>query len=191
MVYFRSISKRFSLFTLFSCYVVFYFVVVTFRMKPKIVVKLTSTEFSPSSWVIKANAWSKQGVLTPRADCKRIINGDKKEISRAKKIMKNYPKKPISCQTFLNLTKNCSKYKNERGYILRALRKREKEFPIAYSMMIYKDIEQFERFLRAIYRPQNYYCIHIDKKSPKIFHRAVQGISNCFPNVFRPSLKIS
>ena len=153
-------------------------------MKPKIVVKLTSTEFSPSSWVIKANAWSKQGVLTPRADCKRIINGDKKEISRAKKIMKNYPKKPISCQTFLNLTKNCSKYKNERGYILRALRKREKEFPIAYSMMIYKDIEQFERFLRAIYRPQNYYCIHIDKKSPKIFHRAVQGISDCFPNVF-------
>ena len=122
MVYFRSISKRFSLFTLFSCYVVFYFVVVTFRMKPKIVVKPTSTEFSPSSWVIKANAWSKQGVLTPRADCKRIINGDKKEISRAKKIMENYPKKALSCQTFLNLTKNCSNYKNERGYILRALR---------------------------------------------------------------------
>ena len=158
---------------------------------PSSIIKATNANSSTltsvikvSSWVIKANAWSKQGVLTPRADCKRIINGDKKEISRAKKIMENYPKKALSCQTFLNLTKNCSNYKNERGYILRALRKREKEFPIAYSMMIYKDIEQFERLLRAIYRPQNYYCIHIDIKSPNIFHRAVQEISNCFPNVF-------
>ena len=39
----------------------------------------------------------------------------------------------------------------------------EEAFPIAYSLLMHKEVEQAERLLRAIYRPQNSYCIHIDK----------------------------
>lgn len=32
--------------------------------------------------------------------------------------------------------------------------------------------------------PNNVYCIHIDKTSSKLFHRAVEAIIRCLPNVF-------
>ena len=34
-------------------------------------------------------------------------------------------------------------------------------FPLAFSILMYKDVFQVERLLRAIYMPQNYYCIHV------------------------------
>ena len=32
--------------------------------------------------------------------------------------------------------------------------------------------------------PNNIYCIHIDKKSPEIFRKAIQAVIRCLPNVF-------
>jgi len=42
----------------------------------------------------------------------------------------------------------------------------------------------FERLLRSIYHPQNLYCVHVDKKSPREFLEGVKKLSRCFPNVF-------
>ncbi|MGH0150021.1 UNVERIFIED_CONTAM: hypothetical protein FKN15_016902 [Acipenser sinensis] len=42
----------------------------------------------------------------------------------------------------------------------------------------------FERLLRAIYKPQNVYCVHVDQKSPENFTKAVGAIVSCLPNVF-------
>jgi hypothetical protein len=66
----------------------------------------------------------------------------------------------------------------------------EASFPLAYSILIFKDVEQFERLLRAIYRPQNYYCIHVDTKSEASFKLAVAGIAACFKNVFLSSASV-
>ena len=41
-----------------------------------------------------------------------------------------------------------------------------------------------ERLLRAIYRPHNFYCIHIDSNSPHQTQRALTSIASCFHNVF-------
>ena len=60
----------------------------------------------------------------------------------------------------------------------------EEELPIAYAFSIYKGARLFERVLQAIYMPHNVYCIHIDKKSPEVLHRAIQAITRCLPNVF-------
>ena len=38
--------------------------------------------------------------------------------------------------------------------------------------------------LRAIYRPQNYYCLHIDKKAPEALHDTVRSLARCFENVY-------
>ncbi|XP_059156034.1 beta-1,3-galactosyl-O-glycosyl-glycoprotein beta-1,6-N-acetylglucosaminyltransferase-like [Physella acuta] len=67
----------------------------------------------------------------------------------------------------------------------------EEEFPIAYTIMAYKDSEMVERLLRAIYRPQNYYCIHVDLKSEESFYSAISAISQCFHNVFLTTRRIS
>ena len=46
---------------------------------------------------------------------------------------------------------------------------------------------QVERLLRAIYRPQNSYCIHVDSKSGDAFKKALAAIAQCFDNVFLAS----
>lgn len=48
-------------------------------------------------------------------------------------------------------------------------------------------MQNFERLLRAIYTPQNIYCVHVDKKSDASFFSAVTAITSCFPNVFMVS----
>ncbi|KAJ8318659.1 hypothetical protein KUTeg_003750 [Tegillarca granosa] len=65
----------------------------------------------------------------------------------------------------------------------------EKDFPIAFSILLYKDVDQAERLLRAIYRPSNIYCFHVDSSAEKVVHDSIQAISNCFDNVFVVSKK--
>ena len=51
-------------------------------------------------------------------------------------------------------------------------------------MTIHKYAEQFKRLLKAIYEPQNLYCVHIDAKADLSFVRTVTAIVECFSNVF-------
>ena len=60
---------------------------------------------------------------------------------------------------------NCNAFRTNRGYITQPLTQEEAEFPIAFSILMYKDVPQVERLLRAVYMPQNFYCIHIDSKA--------------------------
>ena len=39
------------------------------------------------------------------------------------------------------------------------------------------------RLLRAIYRPHNYYCLHLDRKAPPVEHDTVRQLAACFHNV--------
>ncbi|XP_059168174.1 beta-1,3-galactosyl-O-glycosyl-glycoprotein beta-1,6-N-acetylglucosaminyltransferase-like [Physella acuta] len=91
---------------------------------------------------------------------------------------------------YLTVTTDCHNFQMSRGYIRSTLTREEEEFPIAYTIMAYKDSEMVERLLRAIYRPQNYYCIHVDKKAPEGFYLTISAIAQCFPNVFLTSKRI-
>ena len=62
--------------------------------------------------------------------------------------------------------------------------KEEEELPIAFGLTVHKDSRLLDRILRAIYMPNNVYCIHIDKKSPEVFSKAIRAIIRCLPNVF-------
>ncbi|XP_063059682.1 beta-1,3-galactosyl-O-glycosyl-glycoprotein beta-1,6-N-acetylglucosaminyltransferase 3-like [Engraulis encrasicolus] len=90
----------------------------------------------------------------------------------------------LSESFYLNQTKNCSAFISDRRYVTATLSEEERDFPIAYSMVIHEKIEMFERLLRALYAPQNVYCVHVDKKAPEPFKKAVEAIASCFPNVF-------
>nr|KAG5712030.1 hypothetical protein BaRGS_020756 [Batillaria attramentaria] len=83
-------------------------------------------------------------------------------------------------------TKNCTRYLQQRGFFLGASQE-EQDFPIAYSIVLYKDTHLLERLLRAIYRPHNAYCLHVDKKTPPATVQAVKNIASCLQNVFLAS----
>ncbi|XP_009870855.1 PREDICTED: N-acetyllactosaminide beta-1,6-N-acetylglucosaminyl-transferase [Apaloderma vittatum] len=79
---------------------------------------------------------------------------------------------------------SCTEYITQNRYITRALSAEEAAFPIAYVMTLHKEFETFERLFRAVYMPQNIYCVHVDAKAPASFHRAVRRLLGCFPNAF-------
>lgn len=56
--------------------------------------------------------------------------------------------------------------------------------PIAYSILLHNDVEQFERFLMLIYHPNNIYCVHVDFQASEDVKKAVKSIADCFDNVF-------
>ena len=117
-------------------------------------------------------------------NCRAIIEGDKHEENKTNEWMRTRHKVPIMESQYLDWTQNCSYFKSMRRYILTSVTQEEEDFPLAFSIAMYKDLEQTERLLRAIYQPQNIYCIHVDLKSPLLLHRAVQSIASCFDNVF-------
>ncbi|CAG5115950.1 unnamed protein product [Candidula unifasciata] len=125
----------------------------------------------------------------PSVNCHALFNDSQRDIEFARNVTKNITS-PISDLAYLSLTADCRAFVTSRGYILSPLTKEEEDFPLAFSMLTFKDVEMVERLLKAIYRPQNYYCIHVDKKSPDSFYQSVASIAKCFPNVFIATRRI-
>ena len=84
---------------------------------------------------------------------------------------------------YIHAAESCDGFIASRHYITHHITDEERNFPIAFSILMYKDVAQVERLLRAIYRPQNHYCIHVDKKASRDTHEAITAISRCFENV--------
>uniref|UniRef100_A0ABM5GAL9 N-acetyllactosaminide beta-1,6-N-acetylglucosaminyl-transferase-like n=1 Tax=Pogona vitticeps TaxID=103695 RepID=A0ABM5GAL9_9SAUR len=84
-------------------------------------------------------------------------------------------------------TSICHDYVTQSHYITRTLSAEEAAFPLAYMVTLHKEFDTFERLFRAIYMPQNVYCIHVDKKAPSRFKKKVEQLLGCFPNAFLAS----
>ncbi|XP_043916790.1 beta-1,3-galactosyl-O-glycosyl-glycoprotein beta-1,6-N-acetylglucosaminyltransferase-like [Protopterus annectens] len=120
-------------------------------------------------------------------NCSAIVAGNQDEIDKAKLLTLTVEFKNRTLITegnYTEWTRDCSSFIKQRKYIMQPLSKLEANFPIAYSIIIHQRIDMFERLLRTIYQPQNYYCVHVDRKSPESFLTAIKGIASCFNNVF-------
>jgi len=115
-------------------------------------------------------------------NCKAITNGDEFELRKAD-LLHNVSRNILLPEDYIKMTQNCPQFVLERGYITDHLTDLEIDFPIAFSLLMFKDVEQAERLLRAIYRPQNFYCIHVDAKSDASIYSAMQGVASCFKNM--------
>ncbi|OON16043.1 Core-2/I-Branching enzyme [Opisthorchis viverrini] len=61
----------------------------------------------------------------------------------------------------------------------------ERSMPLAYSILVYTEPERMIRLLTAIYRPHNFYCIHVDRKSSLQVSNFLNILQKCYgPNVF-------
>ncbi|KAJ8002416.1 hypothetical protein DPEC_G00158660 [Dallia pectoralis] len=122
--------------------------------------------------------------------CSAIIQGDigsleKEQLSILLKTKKR--RQLLTEEFYQNVTQDCKSYITNRGFITSSLSLKENEFPIAFSMVVHEKIEMFERLLRALYTPENVYCVHVDQKTSENFKNAVSSIVSCFPNVFLAS----
>ncbi|KAK2842284.1 hypothetical protein Q5P01_012484 [Channa striata] len=143
-------------------------------------------------WDTSMNSQSLSDIRTPEQfsndlpGCLAIITGDTEDrkMNLEALLASRTKRKVLSEDYYLNVTQDCVAYTENRGFITNPLSEEEEDFPIAYSMVVHEKIEMFERLLRALYAPQNIYCVHVDQKSPEEFQKAVKSIVSCFPNVF-------
>ncbi|XP_047195681.1 beta-1,3-galactosyl-O-glycosyl-glycoprotein beta-1,6-N-acetylglucosaminyltransferase 3-like [Hippoglossus stenolepis] len=143
-------------------------------------------------WEAGSSKWPSADLVIPEQFytdlpvCLAIISGDTEgKMSKLKELLASGTKqKRFSEDFYLNVTKDCPAYIKKRDFITVPLSEEENDFPIAYSIVIHEKIEMFERLLRAVYAPQNIYCVHVDQKSSEEFQKAVEAIVACFPNVF-------
>lgn len=126
-------------------------------------------------------------------NCSGVIRGEQKAVTQA--LLNNLEikkKRQLFTEAdYLSMTADCEHFKTKRKFIQVPLSIEEANFPIAYSMVVHEKIENFERLLRAVYTPQNVYCVHVDQKSSETFKQAVRAIVSCFPNVFIASKLVS
>ncbi|KAL3870458.1 hypothetical protein ACJMK2_038521 [Sinanodonta woodiana] len=116
--------------------------------------------------------------------CRKLFDGDPVEMNTTYKLMENLAHNDIKDMKYINLTQSCSSFRTMRRYITNPLDDVEESFPLAFSIVMYKDVYQAERLLRAIYRPQNIYCIHVDQNAVRGVKEAMKCIASCFENVF-------
>ncbi|XP_061689515.1 beta-1,3-galactosyl-O-glycosyl-glycoprotein beta-1,6-N-acetylglucosaminyltransferase 7 [Syngnathoides biaculeatus] len=86
-----------------------------------------------------------------------------------------------------NTNLQCSNLMRDLHFITRPLSREEEDYPLAFILTVHKELELLVRLLRAIYAPQNVYCIHVDAKAPQEYQTAVQKLVGCFKNVFLSS----
>lgn len=74
-------------------------------------------------------------------DCARLFSGDEEEFNHSIKIVDKLPRIP-TMESISSLAKNCSVFRKENGFIMSSLTKEERKFPIAYSILVFKDAYQ-------------------------------------------------
>ena len=128
-----------------------------------------------------------------QVNCAAIFEGDEAEIARARSLGDKVGvavSGEWTMESLKYLLKSCKQFRKKRQYSREPLSEEESDFPLAFSILTYTDSLQLERLLRAIYQPQNYYCIHVDAKADQESHSLVQSLSDCLPNVVKASTSV-
>ncbi|KAK0069295.1 beta-1 3-galactosyl-O-glycosyl-glycoprotein beta-1 6-N-acetylglucosaminyltransferase [Biomphalaria pfeifferi] len=126
----------------------------------------------------------------PDIDCSAIFSADEEKLKEAINIAKA-SRGGLKSAFYLNATQSCQDFQKSRGYVTSSLTSEEGNFPLAFSLILYTDLEMAERLLRAVYRPQNVYCLHVDMKVSVNYLKAITAIAACFPNVFISSKRVN
>ena len=122
-----------------------------------------------------------------RVSCQKLIESDFNELKHAISILFDLHPVPLIADSQYNVSyEQCRIYRVERfneSFHLRDT-STNRQFSLAFGILMHKSVEQFERLLRVIYRPQNFYCVHVDLNASSSVFEGVKSIVNCFDNVF-------
>ena len=88
------------------------------------------------------------------------------------------------------LVRDCRSLQQRHGYHRWPVTPQEKDFPLAFGLKIHHAPEMFERLLRVLWRPHNFYCVHVDSKTPLEIYQLVQDVTDCFDNVVMADVRV-
>ncbi|KAM8947194.1 beta-1,3-galactosyl-O-glycosyl-glycoprotein beta-1,6-N-acetylglucosaminyltransferase 7-like [Pelodytes ibericus] len=115
--------------------------------------------------------------------CSALFEGKYAALAVGNICQASLPKTKDQSTICLQTATNCSTIIKDLNFITEPLSQEEANYSLAYIITIHKKLDMFVKLLRAIYTPQNVYCIHIDNKSPKDYSQAVIKLTSCFENI--------
>jgi hypothetical protein len=122
--------------------------------------------------------------------CQSLYESDPDELKHALAILSDLKSSSLISDQKYNITKDqCQFYRKERfnEKFHQEDTNINRLFPLAFTILMYENVEQFERLLRVIYRPQNFYCVHVDNDASPYVLQAVKSIVQCFDNIILAS----
>lgn len=122
-------------------------------------------------------------------DCQRLSRNDPGEVLRVRQALKSWRNQEDPLQ-FKAKTLDCEYIREEfrnNFYVSQE----EREFPLAFILVVYTNPQQIFRLLKVIYRPHNVYCLHPDIKQGREFTDLFISLSKCLDNVFVASRRVA
>ncbi|EJD76405.1 hypothetical protein LOAG_16642 [Loa loa] len=111
--------------------------------------------------------------------CKQLLMGSRySKMSQMSKYITTVDKSSDE-----HLDTSCDAIRQRAFYPTTPFSSAEKNFPIAFIRIVYKDFHLQELLFNLMYAPQNLYCYALDAKSTSLFHSQMRNLSRCFPNV--------
>ena len=133
----------------------------------------------------------------PTTDCAAIVNDSDMAMTaaiiRSEEMSRPRQRLPLERSTNEYLhqaSDNCTAFLNDYGFITERLSEEELDFPIAFSILAHRDAEQVVRLLRAVYRPHNFHCVHIDVKAGRWLVEVLTSVVKCLTNTFIASQRV-
>lgn len=121
--------------------------------------------------------------------CEKILRKESSELEKARKFVNQDKQFLIPDENFIFSPNRCENYRKTRfdQWFHQNDSETNRNFPIAFTIFSQNSAEQFDRLLRLIYRPQNFYCVQVDLDCSQTFRTAIESIVQCFSNVFLSS----
>ncbi|XP_076441144.1 N-acetyllactosaminide beta-1,6-N-acetylglucosaminyl-transferase-like [Babylonia areolata] len=88
------------------------------------------------------------------------------------------------------LAQDCGALTDLHGYHRWPVTAQEEGFPLAFGLKIHHAPDMFARLLRVLWRPHNFYCIHVDSKTSPQVYELVKNVTDCFHNVVMAQTRI-
>ncbi len=128
--------------------------------------------------------------------CGKIINGtwqktiNESEITTHNRLIQQQIQ-DLEKVDYQNLS--CTEFINNNGFYSKHITDLEYNNPMAFSILIYKNLYQFQVLMRTLYVRTNFHCIHVDKNAQPIYFDYAVKLSLCLENVYIafPRIKVT
>ena len=84
---------------------------------------------------------------------------------------------------------DCASFRHRRGF-RDVVDAESADFPLAYNVLTHSNANQLVRLLRAIYRPHNVICVHVDAKVFSCSHTHTHTHTHTFNGPFSRTTRV-
>ena len=78
---------------------------------------------------------------------------------------------------------SCSEFIVDNDFYSKHITTMERANPIAFTILVYKYLYQFQVLMRTLYVRTNLHCIHVDRKASQEIYLYAHKLSTCLENV--------